>query len=477
MGGLPEGCVLIADEAAMAETRVLAPILAAVEQAGGKAILIGDPQQLPAVGAGGLFAAIVERHGAFELRENQRQRDELEQRALRAVRDGRGRDYLAFAEQRGRLVVSHDPLESRARIVGDWWRHARTDLAGNVMLAHRRADVAELNALARTLMNEEGRLGEEHLLAAGRELRAGDRIICRRNADTLGVRNGTRGTIISIDPERRTLTFASDRGEQLELSAGYLEAGHVEHAYALTGHAAQGLTVERAFVLGADRGRLQEWGYVALSRASETTRLYITGAQAERDNHFQQLDDREPLTRLAEALEQPGAERLAHDNRRPPPRPEPRVASAARAPIAGGAQAGERTGPPSDAERPGAAGEQPPRPRAATDRGSGGAACRARLARAQTTWPNARPRARLSATRPRSRGGEARRARAGTETGARMHRACGQDDAGAGAAAGPRDEAGAGAAAEPRPRPLAGLEQANHGSRSIMSSYRLAALA
>ena len=58
-GGLPAGSVLVVDEAGMAETRVLAPILELVEQANGKAILIGDPHQLPAVGAGGLFAGIV----------------------------------------------------------------------------------------------------------------------------------------------------------------------------------------------------------------------------------------------------------------------------------------------------------------------------------------------------------------------------------------------------------------------------------
>jgi ATP-dependent exoDNAse (exonuclease V) alpha subunit len=47
---LPDRCVLGVDEAGMAETRVLAPILERVEQAGGKAILIGDTNQLPAVG-------------------------------------------------------------------------------------------------------------------------------------------------------------------------------------------------------------------------------------------------------------------------------------------------------------------------------------------------------------------------------------------------------------------------------------------
>lgn len=319
--GLPDRCVLLVDEA---ETRVLAPILAAVENANGKAVLIGDPHQLPAVGAGGLFAAIVDRQGAIELSENQRQRDDLERRALQAVREGRGRDYLAFAEQRGRLTVSNDPLESRTQLLADWWSHARTDLPGTVMLAHRRSDVAELNTLARALMRAEGQLGAQSLTAAGVEFRAGDRVLCRRNSDTLGVRNGSRGTVSSVDPDQGTLSLETDRGDRVELSRAYLEAGHAQHAYALTGHAAQGLTVERAFVLGSDRGQLQEWGYVALSRASEETRLYVTGAQAERENHFQHLDERDPLTRLAQALEQPATEPLAHDRPKTAVRPRGR---------------------------------------------------------------------------------------------------------------------------------------------------------
>ena len=158
-GGLPPGSVLVVDEAGMAETRILAPVLELVEQANGKAILIGDPHQLPAVGAGGLFAGIVEREGAVVLTENRRQRDDLERDALARVRAGVGRDYLAYAEKRERLVVSESPVTTRARLLSDWWEHARDDLAGNVMLALRRRDVADLNQLARSLMDTDGRLG------------------------------------------------------------------------------------------------------------------------------------------------------------------------------------------------------------------------------------------------------------------------------------------------------------------------------
>ncbi|MGH3004710.1 MAG: MobF family relaxase [Gaiellaceae bacterium] len=320
-GGLPHGSVLVVDEAGMAETRILAPLLALVEGAEGKAILVGDPGQLPSVGAGGLFAAIVEREGAFELLDNRRQRDELERRALDAVRAGVGRDYLAFAERNERLLVADDPVESRARLLADWWQAARHDLAGSVMVALRRSDVAELNAAARTLMEADGRLGRERLAPAGVDLAVGDRVVCRRNSEALGVRNGTRGTVSALDLGSGAAMVVTDRGDEVVLPRAYLEAGYVEHAYALTGHAAQGLTVEQSFVLGSDRGRLREWGYVALSRAREQTRLYVTAPVDEAESHFHELDERDAVTRLAQALEESAEERLASEQRPPPPRP------------------------------------------------------------------------------------------------------------------------------------------------------------
>jgi conjugative relaxase-like TrwC/TraI family protein len=314
-GGLPSGCVLVVDEAGMAETRILAPVLELVERANAKAILIGDPHQLPAVGAGGLFAGIVERQGAVVLTENRRQHDELERDALARVRAGVGRDYLAYAEKRERLVVSESPVTTRARLLADWWEHARNDLPGNVMLALRRHDVADLNQLARALMDADGHLGKPRLTVSEREFASGDRVVCLRNSDRLGVKNGTCGTVERINRDKRTLTISTDRGPTVELSRAYLAAGNVRHAYALTGHAAQGLTVERTFVLGAGEARLQEWGYVALSRARAETRVYVTGTPREHESHFHDLDDRDPLARFGRALEESAVEELAVDQR------------------------------------------------------------------------------------------------------------------------------------------------------------------
>jgi conjugative relaxase-like TrwC/TraI family protein len=312
---LPERCLVVVDEAGMAETRILAPLLERIERAQGKTVLIGDPCQLPAVGAGGLFAGIVERQGAIQLGENRRQRDLEERRALEAIRNGLGRDYLAFAESKGRLISSDTPVRAKIRLLTDWWEAARDDLPGSVMIALRRRDVAELNALARALMDSHGRLGRKRLTVAGIEYATGDRVVCLRNDNVLAVKNGTRATVEAVDRKHRTLTVVTDRGDRIELGGRYVEDGHVRHAYALTGHAGQGVTVERAFVLGIGGQRLQEWGYVALSRARQETRLYVTATPRERESHFHDLDDRDPVTRLGQALEESAIERLAVDQR------------------------------------------------------------------------------------------------------------------------------------------------------------------
>ena len=125
---LPERCLVVVDEAGMAETRILAPLLERVEHAHAKIVLIGDASQLPAVGSGGLFTGIVERHGAIELGENRRQRDRDERHALESICNGLGRDYLAFAEGNGRLISSDAPVRTKIRLLSDWWEAARSDL-------------------------------------------------------------------------------------------------------------------------------------------------------------------------------------------------------------------------------------------------------------------------------------------------------------------------------------------------------------
>ena len=164
-------------------------------------------------------------------------------------------------------------------------------------------------------MDADGRLGSERLTIADHEFAAGDRVVCLRNSHRLGVKNGTRGTSNASTANAGRSPSPPTAARPSNSPAPTSQAGNVRHAYALTGHAAQGLTVERAFVLGAGEARLQEWGYVALSRARTETRLYVTGKPREHESHFHDLDDRDPLTRFGRALEESAAEELAVDQR------------------------------------------------------------------------------------------------------------------------------------------------------------------
>jgi ATP-dependent exoDNAse (exonuclease V) alpha subunit len=98
------------------------------------------------------------------------------------------------------------------------------------------------------------------------------------------------------------LTIELDDGARVDLDRSYLGEGHLDYAYALTAHRAQGATVGRAYVLGSDE-LYREWGYTALTRHRDEASFHVNGAEAqlELDGTGPDRDDtrelRAPLTR------------------------------------------------------------------------------------------------------------------------------------------------------------------------------------
>ena len=270
---LKPGSVLVVDEAGMVGTRQLASLLDHAEQQSVKVVLVGDPRQLPEIDAGGLFRALTTRLPAIELTDNRRQTLGWEQAALDEFRHGEVDTALAAYRQHGRIHAADTAEQVRAKLVDDWWATARDDLPGSVMIALRRDDVADLNHRARATMLTAGRLTGPPLRIGDDEFQAGDRIVCLRNDRRVGVVNGTRATITRIHPTARTVEAVDDCGVQLTMPAGYLDAGHVGHGYAITGHKAQGLTCDHTYTLGTET-LYREWGYVAMSRGRLTNQLY-----------------------------------------------------------------------------------------------------------------------------------------------------------------------------------------------------------
>jgi conjugative relaxase-like TrwC/TraI family protein len=290
---LPSGSVLVVDEAGMVGTRQLARLLHHAADAHVTVVLIGDPHQLPEIDAGGLYRALATRLPAIELTDNRRQTHAWEQAALDELRHGDPTVALDTYRTHGRIVTADTPHDLRERLVDDWWNTARDDPSGSIMIGLRRGDVDDLNHRARARMHTARRLTGPTLHAGGIELQAGDRIVCLRNHRRLDVVNGTRATIRTVHPHQQLLDVVTDDGRPIILDRHYLDAGHVTHGYAITGHKAQGLTVEHTYVLGSE-ALYREWGYVALSRGRQTNRLYQTVLDQHLDEihtHVHQPDD------------------------------------------------------------------------------------------------------------------------------------------------------------------------------------------
>lgn len=129
------------------------------------------------------------------------------------------------------------------------------------------------------------------------EIMVGMRIMVRQNIKPMGLINGTMGTVTGIVPEMGVY-FDTDDGRSVYLTRtemkgpegpdhapqGTLIQIPIVPAFALTGHKVQGLTIESPMVVHMWMGRngkapihsdFKGWAYVALSRCTRITDLYI----------------------------------------------------------------------------------------------------------------------------------------------------------------------------------------------------------
>jgi len=311
--GLPRSSILVVDEAGMVGTRKLARVFHHAERASAKVVLVGDDRQLPEIQAGGAFRGIKNRLPAIELSEVRRQPLGWERDTLDLIREGRAREAVAAYTERGRVHVATSAEETRSQLVADWWA-TQGEAEPGVMIAARRSDVADLNARARVLMRAAGRLNEAELEVAGQGFSVGDRVMTLKNTRRLGVINGTRATVVVIDAERCEMTIRREDGSEVTLPSSYLDAGYVTHAYAITGHKAQGMTTQQAFVLG-DQTLYREWAYVAMSRGRENNSLYVVaGVDPEREATGGQVERvADPTKELIRAVGRSRAKDLALD--------------------------------------------------------------------------------------------------------------------------------------------------------------------
>ncbi len=322
--GLADGSVLLVDEAGMVDSATLARLVAHADDAGAKLVLVGDPQQLGEIEAGGLFGALAKRAEPIYLDQVIRHHHETDREAAKRIREGEGREALSLYRSEERVIVAPNAGARREAMVRDW-QEAFAGGEDAVMVAKRNADVEKLNELARAVMRERGRVGPEEIEVGGNAFAAGDQVITRVNDRTLDIYNRERWTVAEVDPTDRTVVLSGiDSPRQVEVDAAYLsrtnpygDAPALEHAYAVTTYCAQGTTVDRAYVMADPSMDKQEF-YVATSRSREETYLYATPEiQTQREEYAPRSPYlREGLEHIAEATQRDGSQAAAHDEAR-----------------------------------------------------------------------------------------------------------------------------------------------------------------
>ena len=157
--------VVIVDEAAMLDTKLMAMVTAHAASAGAKLILVGDDRQLSSIDRGGMFGALKDRHGAAELSEVKRQHKNDERRAAEMMAEGNFHDALGIYEQKGAIHWTRTQAEARAGLIEQWAKDSAADPGkSRFVFAYTNLDVATLNAGLRAVRKERGELGEDHEL-------------------------------------------------------------------------------------------------------------------------------------------------------------------------------------------------------------------------------------------------------------------------------------------------------------------------
>ena len=313
--------LVVIDEAGMAGTLELARAVEFVLARGASVRLVGDDQQLAAVGAGGVLRDIAHQVGVVALSQVVRfthpDTGRSEAAASLALRAG-DPAAIGFYLDHGRVHVGD--LATATEHAYQGWLRDRAAGRDTVMLGPTREIVTELNRRARAdriaattnadastdiglrrlaqtaaahaapvdqpLLSRHGResraerTGREVELVDGTQAGAGDIVITRRNQRDLPitrtewVKNGDRFRVAAARRDGSLQVTHLSTGRTITLPSRYV-AGHVTLGYATTVHTAQGITADAAhlvatgeearqiFYVGMTRGRLENHVYLA----------------------------------------------------------------------------------------------------------------------------------------------------------------------------------------------------------------------
>jgi hypothetical protein len=316
---LRAGQLVIVDEASLLGTFALDELVTAARDARAKVLLVGDPNQLSAIDAGGMFATLVRDRGGLvpELTDVRRFVNAWEKEASVELRAGSS-DAIDTYESHGR-VTGGTRDEVLDALYGAWKKDTEEGKS-SLMIAADLATVGELNARAQADRITAGAVsGDGVTVSGGATAGVGDQVVTRQNDRRLStgkhwVRNGDQWRVTdSHDDGSLTLQRRNGSGK-VHVPADYVHE-HVELAYASTAHRAQGTTVDTAHAM-VGPATTKEVLYVSATRGKEANFVYVD-TRYDPDPQTSHGETPAPMTAkevLTGVLRNEGAEVAAHES-------------------------------------------------------------------------------------------------------------------------------------------------------------------
>jgi Ti-type conjugative transfer relaxase TraA len=269
--------VIIVDEAAMLDTKLVAMVTSHAAAAGAKLILAGDDRQLSSIDHGGMFTVLKSRHGAAELTEVKRQHKNDERRASEMFASGNFHDALNIYDNKRAIQWTRTQAEARAALIDQWAQDSAAEPdKTRFVFAYTNAEVATLNVALRGVRKARGELG---VADASFETKHGrgdfataDRIQFTGTDKKLGINNGDAGTIKSIKGNEITVRIDGDSGETVTFNAAAFD--QFRHGYAGTIYAGQGATLDQTYLYHSEYWRSAA-SYVAMTRHRDKAALFV----------------------------------------------------------------------------------------------------------------------------------------------------------------------------------------------------------
>jgi Ti-type conjugative transfer relaxase TraA len=303
--------VVMVDEAAMIDTKLMAMLTAHAYAGGVKLILVGDDRQLSSIDRGGMFSALKERYGAASLTSVRRQTKHDDRRATELMAEGNFYGALAQYEARGAIRWKDTADAARAALVKQWAIDTGDDpTRSRFVFAYTNIDVDALNRDLRRVREARGELGPGRGFETKHgthEFSVGDRVQFTGTDKRQGIFNGNAGVIEKLSPH--SITVRLDGDERRKITFDPEAFVDFRHGYAGTIYKGQGRTIDQTYLFHTEHWRSAA-SYVALSRHRERVQLFVARDTARDLNQLARqmarLEERRAASQFFHAGEQAG---------------------------------------------------------------------------------------------------------------------------------------------------------------------------